>query len=334
MTSAIEAKKLTKFYPKIKSYKDLLIHPFKKQYIPAIRNLDVHIEKGTFWGLLGPNGAGKTTLLKIFSTLVLPTSGEAIVNGYNVVSDGENVRKSIGLVVNEERSFYWRLTGRQNLEFFAALNNLSSYERDRRIRQVLEQTELSNQADNMFKDYSTGMKQRLAIARGLLCDPAIVFLDEPTRSLDPQSAKHLRTFIKEEIVGANKKTALLATHNLQEAEDLCTHIAVIKQGIIQAQGTITEIKSQLGADKTYVLKLSVTSSFTDVASLPGVEKIVMLSDTPRIFQLVSGDISQVIRAVSARGGNIEECIRQRSSLEDAFTQLLEGESPPGSIHES
>jgi ABC-2 type transport system ATP-binding protein len=323
MTAVIETVNLTKHYPKIKGYKDLVLHPFKKQYTTALDGVNLSIENGCFFGLLGPNGAGKTTLIKILSTLVLPTAGNASVNGFDVVQQHRQVRQSIGLVVNDERSFYWRLTARQNLSFFATLNNLSSPVRERRIEEVLQITELDRDANRRFSDYSTGMKQRLAIARGLLSDPTIIFLDEPTRSLDPLSARHLRKFIKEDIVCKHNRTALLATHNLYEAEDFCTHIAIINNGTIKACGPIDTIKAQIKSDRSYILRLGKKSRFTDLCSLNSAVRILPVSDEALTFYIESTDIARVIGDIISRGGAVEECTLKTISLDDVFSRVIE-----------
>jgi ABC-2 type transport system ATP-binding protein len=323
MTAVIETVNLTKNYPKIKGYRDLALHPFKKQYTTALNGVTLRIEKGCFFGLLGPNGAGKTTLIKILSTLVLPTAGKACVNGFDVVQQHRQVRQSIGLVVNDERSFYWRLTARQNLSFFATLNNLSSSAKERRIEEVLHITELDRDANRRFSDFSTGMKQRLAIARGLLSDPSIIFLDEPTRSLDPLSARHLRKFIKEEIVCKHNRTALLATHNLYEAEDFCTHIAIINNGTIKACGPLDTIKAQIKSERSYIVRLSKYSRFTDVCSLRSAARILPVAGETLTFCVESTDIALVIREIISRGGAVEECTLQTISLDDVFSRVIE-----------
>ena len=193
-----------------------------KKKLIALKDINIRVNKGELFGLLGPNGAGKTTLIKILSGLILPNQGNAYVSGYDLARDGKQARRVVGYVVSEERSFYWRLTGRQNLKFFAILNNLSLSEAKYRIDEVIALTGLDDAADRMFKDYSSGMKQKLAIARGLITHPQILLMDEPTKSLDPLAAMNLRRLIKENIVGENKKTVFLATHNLSEAEELCT----------------------------------------------------------------------------------------------------------------
>ena len=324
MKHSIELINLTKYYPKLKGYKDLLLHPFKKQYLPALQDINLTVEEGSFYGLLGPNGAGKTTLIKILSTLVLPTSGKALVNGFDVVQQQKQVRRAIGLVVNDERSFYWRLTGRQNLSFFAHLNNLSGAGKDKRIHEVLHITEMEKDADRMFSDYSTGMKQRIAIARGLLCDPSIIFLDEPTRSLDPLSAKHLRKFIKDEIIYRHNRTAFLATNNLCEAEDLCTHIAIIQNGSIKSYGPIEKIKQQINAAKVYLIKLARHSKFTDLSSLQGALNVSMAPDGPNAFYVESSDISRLIAEIVQQEGAVEECSLKTISLDEVFAKVIEG----------
>jgi ABC-2 type transport system ATP-binding protein len=326
MKHSIELISLTKYYPKLKGYKDIIFHPFKKRYLTALLNVNLTVEEGSIYGLLGPNGAGKTTLIKILSTLVLPTSGRAFVNGYDVVQQQRQVRMSIGLVVNDERSFYWRLTGRQNLSFFADLNNLSGTEKDKRIIEVLRITEMEKDADRVFSDYSTGMKQRIAIARGLLCDPSIILLDEPTRSLDPLSAKHLRKFIKDEIIYRHNRTAFVATNNLREAEDLCTHIAIIQNGTITLCGPIEKIKQQLNAANIYLVKLARHSQFTDISSLQNVLSVNKASDDPNVFYIESPDISQLITDIVQHNGAVEECSLKTISLDEVFLKAV-GKTP-------
>lgn len=323
MEPVIETYDLTKYYPRNKTYREIILSPFKISQVPAIANVNLKVDKGSILGLLGPNGAGKTTLLKILSTLVHPSSGHAVVNGFDVVSQGNQVRRSIGIVMTEERSFFWRLTGRQNLQFFATFNNLFGRERDQTVNEVLHQTELEKEGDRMFKDYSTGMKQRLAIARGLLCDPDIVLLDEPTRSLDPYTSHHMRTFIKEKIVGHKKRTAILATHNLQEAEELCTHVAIIKDGRIMTQGTMEKVKSKISS-QWHRIRLSAGSLTKDIGNFPGVIES-RAAHTPDQLEVKTKDISEVLRSILEEGAVIKECNHIKPSLEDIFSKVIEAE---------
>ena len=193
--------------------------------VKALQSVSLTIKPGEIFGLLGPNGAGKTTLIKILATLILPDSGKASIGGFDLVANPQDVRSLIGLVNANERSFYWRLTGRQNLDFFAALWNLDKIEKAERIGNVLDRVGLAHKADTPFMKFSTGQQQRLALARALLPDPKILLMDEPTRSLDPVVAAMLRKFARDELVGKQGKTILWCTHNLAEARDVCHRLA-------------------------------------------------------------------------------------------------------------
>jgi ABC-2 type transport system ATP-binding protein len=254
---AIETLDITKRFIQTKIYRELLLHPFRKKEITALERVSIQVNEGELFGILGPNGAGKTTLIKVLCTLILPNEGTAYVNGYDVVEDGEKVKASIGLVTSEERSFYWRLTGRKNLEFFASLHNFSNSagKTKSRIDEVLRLVGLEDRADDRFSNYSSGMKHRMAIARGLLNDPAILFLDEPTRSLDPYAAQKLREFIKEDLVREQRKTVFLSTHHLEEAEQLCDRIAIIDKARIKACGTLNALRKIAGKEEKYVIEV-------------------------------------------------------------------------------
>ncbi|MFZ3149352.1 MAG: ABC transporter ATP-binding protein [Methanothrix sp.] len=247
---SIDVQNLTKKFVLNRGLLDFVTHPLDKDEITSLEMINLQVREGEVFGLLGPNGAGKTTLIKILCTLIFPSSGTARVNGYDVLEESEKVRESIGYVTTDERSFYWRLTGRQNLEFFANLHNYYSHKARKRVSELLDIVNLENRADDPFLSYSAGMKQRLAIARGLLNDPRVLFMDEPTRSLDPIAAQSARDFISNYIVGEQGKTIFLSTHNLSEAEQLCNRIAIIDEGKIKTTGSPHELKSGLGNDST------------------------------------------------------------------------------------
>jgi ABC-2 type transport system ATP-binding protein len=335
LSCAIETVNICKKFNQIKGYKDLILHPFRKKEIIALKDINIQVNKGELFGLLGPNGAGKTTLIKILSGLILPTKGNAYIDGYDVTRNGKQARGVIGYVLNEERSFYWRLTGRQNLGFFATLNNLSPSQTKKRIDELIALTGLDGNADRMFKDYSTGMKQRLAIARGLITSPEILLMDEPTRSLDPSAAKHLRKFIKEKIVGEDGKTVFLATHNLSEAEEICHRIAIINHGEIKTCGTLTEIGSLLNTKKLYFMDLKNVSEdlVSKLCGLPSVNKIScnhsgFSSDNGIEMEITingNGDISAVIDRIIHSGGKLLSCYPHRVSLGEVFSQVVEEE---------
>jgi len=331
LSYAIETSDITKRFIQQKGYRELLIHPFRKKEITALEKVSIKVKAGELFGILGPNGAGKTTLIKVLCTLILPNEGTAYVNGYDVVEEGEKVKASIGLVNSEERSFYWRLTGRRNLEFFASLHNFSNANAKSRIDEVLRLVGLEDRADDRFDNYSTGMKHRMAIARGLLNDPTILFLDEPTSSLDPYAAQKLREFIKEDLVRDQGKTVFLSTHHLEEAEQLCARIAIINKARIKACGTLSELRNIVGVQEEYVIevknlsksvlsKLSCLESVTDFSNAPIESDVVSLD-----FLLSNSEtvLPRIIEMIVNTGGKIRACNRKEAALGEIFTQLTE-----------
>lgn len=245
-SSIIITRDLTKYFTPSTNLIDFFPRMFKKRsVIKALDGVTLEIERGKIFGLLGPNGAGKTTLIKILCTLIVPTGGEAYVDGLDMLKNGEAIRKSIGLVTGEERSFYWRLTGMQNLKFFAALYGIRSEKIKTKIEYLVELLDMQEYIDARFDEYSTGMKQHLAVARSLLGDAKILFMDEPTKSLDHSSAEKLRRFIKQRIVNQEKKTVVFTTHILREAADFADRLALMDRGVIKALGTIPELKRKI-----------------------------------------------------------------------------------------
>ena len=205
----------------------------------AVQDVSLAIEQGMVFGLLGVNGAGKTTLSKLLCTLIMPTAGDAKIAGIPL-SNGRLIRQKIGLVVTDERSFYWRLDGRRNLTFFAALHGLFGAEAKERVEVVLSAVGLSDVAGKRFSNYSAGMRQRLAIARALLHRPEILFLDEPSRSLDPIATNQLHQLIRG-LIGQRGMTVFLITHDLTEAAGLCDQIGILHDGRMQIAGNVTDL---------------------------------------------------------------------------------------------
>src|SRR5918992_1253507 len=213
MTFAIETIGLGKRYTLGQGFRDLL--PLRRrQQVEVLRDVNLQISPGEIFGILGPNGAGKTTLLKILGTLVLPTAGQALVMGLDVVEEPELVKEALTYAVSEERSLDWRLTGRQNLHYFAALSNIPGREAKQRIAGLLDLLDLGGAADRRVMYYSTGMRQKLILARTLLADPEVLLLDEPARSIDPLMASALWQFVRAQLVDRQGKTVIMATHNL------------------------------------------------------------------------------------------------------------------------
>src|SRR6476661_2475631 len=211
--------------------------------VEAVRGISFAVEQGELFGLLGPNGAGKTTTIKMLITLLLPTSGEARVLGLDVVHDAREVRKRIGYVFGGDRGLYERLSAYDNLRYFAELYGVSGKAQRIRIDEVLELVGMKGREQERVEGYSRGMRQRLHIARGILHDPEVVFLDEPTIGVDPVGARDLRQTIADLV--ASGKTVLLTTHYMFEADALCDRIAVIAKGGIVGEGTPDELKARV-----------------------------------------------------------------------------------------
>src|SRR5437016_2299903 len=208
--------------------------------IEAVKGVTFEIEPGELFGLLGPNGAGKTTTIKMLITLLIPTAGTARVLGLDVVKDAREVRKRIGYVFGGDRGVYERLSGYDNLRYFAELYGVPPKLQKRRIEELLDLVGLKGREHERAEGYSRGMKQRLHVARGLLHDPEVLFLDEPTIGLDPVGARDVRSTIAS--LTAAGKTVLLTTHYMFEADALCDRIAVITKGSIVAEGTPLDLK--------------------------------------------------------------------------------------------
>lgn len=230
----IEIQGLVKRYPKSTDLLQFLRRPWARDEVPALRGLDVRLEPGRIYGLVGPNGAGKTTLMKIVAGLVLPTEGVVRIDGEDLSRRPRRLREKVGLVVADERSFYWRLTLRQNLSFFATLQKLDGRERDRRVLECLELVGLAQMSERVFRELSTGMRQRLSIARGLLAAAPILLLDEPTRSLDPLAARGVRELVRELVASDPTRIVVYSSHHLAEVSDLCSSILVLRDGRLVA----------------------------------------------------------------------------------------------------
>lgn len=214
--------------------------------VNAVNKISISVKPGELFGLLGPNGAGKTTLISMLSTMIEPSGGSALVWGYNVMKDADAVRQNIG-VVFQDTTLDDRLTGRENLDLHGRLYGLDGKTRKERIKEVLSLVELTERADDIVKTYSGGMMRRLEIARGLMHHPHVLFLDEPTLGLDPQTRMHIWDYIKK----LNKEegvTILLTTHYMEEADRLCDRIAIIDNGQIVALDTPQDLKNSLGGD--------------------------------------------------------------------------------------
>ncbi len=227
----------------------------RRERFVAVDGIDLRVEQGEIFGVLGPNGAGKTTTMRMLATLLLPTAGEVRVLGIDVRSDPREVRRRFGAVLSGERSLYWKLTARENLEYFAALYHVPAAGTAARIENVLDAVRLTDRADDYVERFSMGMRQRLVLARALLPDPPLLLLDEPTVGLDPQSAHSMRERVRQ--LRTEGKTILLTTHYMEEADQLCDRIAIIDGGRIVALDSPAALKQTIRARE--VVKLEVAA---------------------------------------------------------------------------
>jgi ABC-2 type transport system ATP-binding protein len=296
--------------------------------IEAVRGVSFEIAKGELFGLLGPNGAGKTTTIKMLITLLIPTAGEARVLGYDVVKQAREVRKRIGYVFGGERGVYERLSGYDNLRYFAELYGVPGREQKRRIGELLELVGLKGREQERAEGYSRGMKQRLHIARGLLHDPQVVFLDEPTIGLDPVGARELRATIAS--LADAGKTILLTTHYMFEADALCDRIAVINRGQIVAEGTPAHLKSRVAAGSVVEVEVYGVPDET-IERLRGVEHVLAVSMEEReqaqvLTVQTKADVNLMHTILGhLDGANVGRVSQREPTLEDAYVALVTAE---------
>ncbi len=299
-----------------------------KKTFTAVDGVSLTIHSGEIFGLLGPNGAGKSTTIRMLATLLEPTSGTALINGFDLVRQPNQVRRSLGALLAGERSIYWKLTGRENLEYFAALFQVPPRIARRRTAELIERMELTSRADELVEKYSTGMKQRVAIAKTLLANPPVLLLDEPTLGLDPQAARQLR-----DLIGQLKKeghTILLTTHYMEEADLLSDRIAVIDQGRIIALDNPANLKRSIRQVNVIHLEVSGWDAkfAADLQRLPGVSNITVRSldrDSLHSVSLHASDSRQVlpgiVNSISVNGTRLVNMRVQEPSLEDVFINL-------------
>ena len=215
----------------------------RKKSLVAVDSISFTVPKGEIFGLLGPNGAGKTTTIKILCTLITPTSGDALINGVSIVEDAQKVRESLGVMLTGERTLYWKLTGRENLEYFAALYHLQHSDTKKRINYLLQLLGLGDREGTVVENYSTGMRIRLSFAKALLNEAPVLLFDEPTASLDPQSSRLIRDVIRN--LKKDGHAIILTTHNMDEADALSDRVAIIDHGRIVRLGSPSELKEKV-----------------------------------------------------------------------------------------
>jgi ABC-2 type transport system ATP-binding protein len=325
LENAVEVKDLKKYFT---SKKKKLFKRTEKKEFKAVDGVTFEIRKGEIFGLLGPNGAGKTTTIKMITGLLSPTAGSVCVNELDVDKKPLEALKNLGTVLAGDRSIYWKLTARENLEYFAALYGCDKKEAKKRTNELLKKLGLEEKADELVEKYSTGMKQKVALGKALIPNAPVVLLDEPTLGLDPQSALNLRELILE--IKNEGRTVLLTTHYMEEADFLCDRIAIIDGGKIIALDTPDKLKSSLDEIKSIKIELtSVTDKLiNEIEALNGVKNA--------ISKYISENRSYEINIHHTNGSNlvqkILDCISKDNSkvlkvnviepsLEDVFINL-------------
>ncbi|MAE66696.1 MAG: ABC transporter ATP-binding protein [Phycisphaeraceae bacterium] len=332
---AVETRDLTKRFKASRSFFSRVTRGTRPAL--AIDRVSISIHRGEIFGLIGPNGAGKTTLIKMLTTLLVPTSGTAQIGGFDIRHDAARVRQLVGLVTSNERSFYWRLSGRQNVAFFADLYHLPADSARPWMEELFDLLGLGDCIDKRFDGYSTGQRQRLAIARGLLSKPGIILMDEPTKGVDPIGAGEIVEMIRQRVIQLWHPTILVTSHNLNEIERLCARIALMDHGRIVAQGALEELRQMAIDAATYDLKVSRLTE----SDLREIGASAQALEPPRVepyngalalhvrFRPDSDGFSRMIHGIVERGGVVERCTEVEVSFDEVFSMLIQrGTRPP------
>lgn len=290
----------------------------------ALDDVSFDVKKGEIFGLLGPNGAGKSTTLRILSTLARPTKGTAAIGGYDIVKDDTEVRKLIG-IVSEKMIMYDRLTARENLWFFGSLFEIPSDVLTQRIDELLDLVQLTKWKNALVGTFSTGMRQRMNVIRALLNMPRVLYLDEPTLGLDPQSSVEIREFVKK-LNRENGTTIIVTTHTMVDADMLCNRIAIIDHGKVVALDTSTNLKKLISGGDNTILKLGVsnlTAGLLETLRMLDCVQSVSQENSTHIRLIARGDdaFDSVIDAVRSKGGKIASIENLQPTLEDVFLHL-------------
>ncbi|MGA2783092.1 MAG: ATP-binding cassette domain-containing protein [Candidatus Bathyarchaeia archaeon] len=281
-----------------------------RRSLTAVDGISFSVPKGEIFALLGPNGAGKTTTVKMLCTLITPSLGDAIINGFSVVKEQQKVRESLGVMLTGERTLYWKLTGHENLQYFAALYHLQPSDSKERIEQLLKLVGLAEREDTLVENYSTGMRIRLSFAKALLNEAPVLLFDEPTASLDPQSSHLIRDLIRD--LKREGRSIILTTHNMDEAEVLSDRVAIIDHGKIVQLGTPAELKQKVKTSEVIEIEArNISKQAVDaIQALSGISKVA--------FSDVNGE-KPVLRIHAERGKEIlprilELLVREKTAI--------------------
>ena len=336
---AVETKDLGRIYKIRGSKKEKTV----RKELVALENVNIEVRQGELFGLLGPNGAGKTTLIKILTTLLAPTSGWARVAGADVSQEPQRVRPSINMVSGGESSGYGLLTVRENLWMFSQFYGIPSKEANQKIEELMKMVGMSDRLHTKSSDLSTGLRQKMNIVRGFLTDPQVLFLDEPTLGLDVGASRDVRKFILEWLKEDAKRTLLLTTHYMVEADELCDRVAIINKGKVLACDTPSALKQRLQRDALFEIDTSPLNGLTApmLEALPEVRKAAMneIEGGARLkLTLVEeGALASVINILTHKNVKVMRLTKQEPTLEDVFVELVgrsmaEEESNDGAEH--
>jgi ABC-2 type transport system ATP-binding protein len=260
--------------------------------VTAVDNVSFSVSEGEIFGLLGPTGAGKTTTVKMLCTLITPTSGAALVNGYSIAKDQQKVRENLGVMLTGERTMYWKLTGRENLEYFAALYHMDPSYSKKRIEELLQIVGLAGREGTLVENYSTGMRIRLSFVKALLNDAPVLLFDEPTASLDPQSARLIRDLIRD--LKRTKHAIILTTHNMEEADSLSDRVAIIDHGRIVRTGPPGELRE--GIKRNDIIEIQGRNFSNEV-----ITALERLSEVSKVAVSTTDDGESIIRIHAEKG---------------------------------
>jgi ABC-2 type transport system ATP-binding protein len=318
MSGAVIVEQLAKTY-EIKQRKGLFKSEAKQ--VQALKSISLEIKPGEVFGLLGPNGAGKTTLIKCLTTLLLPSSGRAFINGYELTKQDNAIRATVGCMLMGERGLYWKLSGRENLIFFGALYHLSPIDRKKRTEEIIEKLNLGEIADRAVETYSSGQKMKLAFAKALINDAPLLILDEPTNTLDVPSAHELRAVVRD--LNREGKTVIYTTHIMAEAETLCERVAIVDRGEVLALGTVNELKASVQRETVIRIEGVISAKAAHaVEALQGVTRIAVTQSEGRTQLTVVTDdkniLPRLIETLSAHQAVMQKISPEEMTLEDVF----------------
>lgn len=290
----------------------------KRPEVVALSDVSLRVAAGEVHGLLGPNGAGKTTLVKILSTVLLPSAGSARVMGHDVVAETAAVRPLIGIVLGGDRGLYGRLTARQNLAYWAALYRMAPAEGRERAEALLARVGLEGRADDRVQSFSRGMRQRLHLARGLINDPQVLFLDEPSTGMDPVAARDFREIVRE--LAGEGRTVFLTTHDMAEAEAVCDRVTLIDRGQVLATESPTALSRLLSRYERIECVGAGATVLEDLDALACVERVTVTADSARIELATEAAIGEVMRRLVAAG--VTSVRVTRPSLEEVYLGMV------------